>query len=143
MNRAVPRWVLGCAIAAYVFLYLPLIVVVVFSFNDSKLNAEWVGFTTAWYAKLFHNEGMLVAARNSLLIALVASIVSTVLGTIAGFTPYRFTVMRNNGVVQTVDLKNGSIIRPTGATPSPGEHVALIGYYSNGTFIANRVVLRP
>jgi len=65
------------------------------------------------------------------------------LGTVANFTPYRLTVMRRNGNVQTVDLKNGTVIRPTGATPSPGEHVALVGYYSNGTFIANRVVLRP
>ncbi len=88
--RFVPRWVTGCAIAAYVFLYLPLVVVVVFSFNDSKLNAEWVGFTTAWYGKLFRNEGMLIAARNSLLIALVTSIVSTVLGTMAGFALHRY-----------------------------------------------------
>lgn len=66
-----------------------------------------------------------------------------VLGTVAGFTPYRLTVMRRNGYVETVDLKNGTVIRPRGATPSPGERVALVGYYSNGTFIANRVILRP
>jgi hypothetical protein len=65
------------------------------------------------------------------------------LGTVSGFSPYRLTVMRRNGVVQTVDLKNGTVIYPTGATPTPGEHVALVGYYSNGTFIANRVILRP
>jgi spermidine/putrescine transport system permease protein len=88
--RIVPRWVAACAIAAYVFLYLPLVVVVVFSFNDSKLNAEWAGFTTAWYARLFRNDTMLVAARNSLLIALVTSIVATVLGTMAGFALHRY-----------------------------------------------------
>src|SRR5690242_2299765 len=64
------------------------------------------------------------------------------LGTVADFRPYRLTIMRRNGVVQTVDLKNGTVIRPTGATPAPGEHVAIVGYYSNGTFIANRVILR-
>jgi hypothetical protein len=52
------------------------------------------------------------------------------------------TVARRNGDVQTVDLKNGTVIYPTGATPTTGERVALVGYYSNGTFIANGLVLR-
>lgn len=65
------------------------------------------------------------------------------LGTVTGFSPYRLTVMRRNGIVQTVDLKHGTVIYPTGATPTPGERVALVGYYSNGTFIANRVILHP
>lgn len=65
------------------------------------------------------------------------------LGTVAAFSPYRLTVARRNGIVQTVDLKHGTIIYPTGATPTTGERVALVGYYSNGTFIANRVILRP
>ena len=64
------------------------------------------------------------------------------LGVVTDFSPYRLTVQRRDGIVQTVDLKNGTIIRPTGATPTPGERVALVGYYSNGTFIANRVILR-
>jgi spermidine/putrescine transport system permease protein len=90
MNRDVPAWVWASAAGAYLFLYLPLIVVVVFSFNDSKLNAEWVGFTTAWYGKLMQDGQMLLAARNSLLIALSASLVSTVLGTMAGFAMHRY-----------------------------------------------------
>jgi hypothetical protein len=52
------------------------------------------------------------------------------------------TVLRRNGVVQTIDLKNGTVILPTGATPTPGEKIAIVGYYSQGTFIANRVILR-
>ncbi len=74
----------------YLFLYIPLIVVVIFSFNDSKLSAEWVGFTTSWYAKLFSNAEMLAAARNSLLIALTASLAATVLGTMAGMAMHRY-----------------------------------------------------
>jgi len=81
---------IAAAIAGYAFLYIPLVIVVVYSFNDSRLNAEWVGFTLDWYDKLFHNEGMLVAAGNSLLIGLVASLVSTVLGTMAGVALYRY-----------------------------------------------------
>ena len=42
----------------------------------------------------------------------------------------------------TIDLKNGTVILPTGATPTSTQHVAVIGYYSHGTFIANRVLLR-
>ena len=80
----------AAAVAGYAFLYIPLVIVVVYSFNDSRLNAEWVGFTLGWYDKLFHNEGMLVAAGNSLLIGLVASLVSTVLGTMAGVALYRY-----------------------------------------------------
>jgi spermidine/putrescine transport system permease protein len=78
------------AAAGYAFLYVPLIIVVVYSFNNSRLNAEWVGFTLDWYDKLFHNEEMLYAAGNSLGIALVASLVSTALGTMAGVAMYRY-----------------------------------------------------
>ena len=78
------------ALVGYAFLYIPLVIVVVYSFNDSRLNAEWVGFTLDWYDKLFHNQEMLAAAGNSLLIALTASAVSTVLGTMAGVAMYRY-----------------------------------------------------
>jgi spermidine/putrescine transport system permease protein len=80
------------ALFAYAFLYLPLVIVVVYSFNDSRLNAEWVGFTFDWYRKLFANGEMLQAAGNSLLIALVASAVSTVLGTMAGLALHRYRI---------------------------------------------------
>ncbi|MFN0039554.1 MAG: ABC transporter permease [Burkholderiales bacterium] len=89
MNRR-PAWLWGAALAGYVFLYAPLVIVVVYSFNDSRLNAQWVGFTLDWYYKLFRNERMLSAAWNSLVIGLVASAVSTVLGTMAGYALHRF-----------------------------------------------------
>ena len=87
-RRPVGLWL--AAAAGYAFLYVPLVIVVVYSFNDSRLNAEWVGFTLDWYDKLFHNEEMLTAAGNSLLIALVASPVATMLGTMAGVAMYRY-----------------------------------------------------
>jgi len=80
----------AAAIAAYAFLYVPLVIVVVYSFNDSRLNAEWVGFTLDWYRRLLADDAMLGAAANSLLIAVTASAVSTVLGTMAGFAMYRY-----------------------------------------------------
>jgi len=66
------------------------VIVVVYSFNDSRLNAEWTGFTLGWYRVLFNDDQMLKAAGNSLLIALVASLVSTVLGDMAGFALHRY-----------------------------------------------------
>ena len=87
-RKPLALWV--AAGAGYAFLYIPLVIVVVYSFNNSRLNAEWVGFTLDWYDKLFHNDEMLTAAGNSLLIALTASLVSTVLGTMAGVAMYRY-----------------------------------------------------
>jgi len=83
-------WLATAAVASYVFLYAPLAIVVAYSFNDSTMNAQWVGFTLDWYRKLFRNQDMLVAARNSLVIGLTASAVATVLGTMAGYAMYRY-----------------------------------------------------
>lgn len=91
MNRRSP-WLWVAGLLAYIFLYAPLVIVVAYSFNDSRLNAEWVGFTFDWYRKLFGNEKMLKAAWNSLVIALTASGVATVLGTMAGYAMYRYKV---------------------------------------------------
>lgn len=83
-------WLWAAAALAYVFLYLPLVIVVVYSFNDSRLNAEWVGFTTKWYVKLFNNDEMITAAVNSLIIGVTSSVIATVLGTLAGIALHRF-----------------------------------------------------
>ena len=83
-------WLWAAAIVAYAFLYVPLAIVVVYSFNDSRLNAEWVGFTLDWYRKLAGDTEMLQAAANSLIIGLVASLVSTILGTMAGVAMHRY-----------------------------------------------------
>jgi hypothetical protein len=64
------------------------------------------------------------------------------LGTVGSFAPFRLTILTAQGDNMTVDLKNGTVIRPQGNTPTSGEHVAVFGYWSNGTFIANRLVLR-
>jgi hypothetical protein len=65
-----------------------------------------------------------------------------ILGTVASFAPFRLEVARRDGVVQQIDLKHGTVILPTGATPTSTQRVAVIGYYSKGTFVANRVLLR-
>ncbi|HEY3327050.1 MAG TPA: ABC transporter permease subunit [Novimethylophilus sp.] len=88
MHRSPALWT--AAILTYLFLYLPLVIVVAYSFNDSRLNAEWVGFTWHWYRVLLQDAGMLRAAANSLFIAFVASSAATVLGTMAGIAMQRY-----------------------------------------------------
>ena len=65
------------------FLYLPILVLIVFSFNESKSRGVFTGFTLDWYVKLFHNEMILSALFNTLVIAAIASVVATVIGTLA------------------------------------------------------------
>lgn len=67
----------------FIFLYAPIVTLMVLSFNASKTRAKWGGFTLKWYKELFHNEAILNALFNTLLIAFIASIVSTLIGTIA------------------------------------------------------------
>lgn len=83
-------WLWTASLAVYGFLYIPLAVVVIFSFNDSMLNAEWVGFTLDWYRKLLGDGEMLRAAANSLLIALLSSSIATALGAMAGIAMHRW-----------------------------------------------------
>ena len=71
-------------IFTFLFLYIPLIVLILYSFNDSRINVGWVGFTLKWYKVLFADKEIINAGINSLSIALVASSISVVLGTLAG-----------------------------------------------------------
>lgn len=69
----------------FLFLYAPIVMLIIFSFNDSSTMSRsiWSGFSFKWYTKLFQDSMLLDALRNTLIIALIASIVSTVLGTAA------------------------------------------------------------
>lgn len=87
------------ALAVFLFLYLPLLVVVVYSFNDSRLNAEWVGYTLKWYRELMGDDEMLKAAGNSLLVAFSSSLIATVLGTMAGIAIQRYRMRFLNFLV--------------------------------------------
>jgi spermidine/putrescine transport system permease protein len=71
------------SLAILAFLYLPLLILSLYSFNDSRINAVWTGFTFKWYAALLENDRVLEALGNSLLIASVTTVVSTVMGTLA------------------------------------------------------------
>jgi putrescine transport system permease protein len=73
----------------FVFLYLPILILVVYSFNESKLVSVWAGFSTKWYAELFRNEAMLEAAWVTLRVAVISSTMATVLGTMAAIVLVR------------------------------------------------------
>ncbi len=66
-----------------IFMYAPIVTLVVLSFNSSKSRAKWGGFTFKWYINLFDNASIMAALRNTLLIALLSAIISTVIGTAA------------------------------------------------------------
>ncbi len=74
----------------YGFLYVPVVLLVMFSFNRSKLNAVWTGFTFEWYGRLLHNGAVLDAAKNSLIVAAVSTVVATMIGTLAAVGMYRY-----------------------------------------------------
>ena len=70
-------------ILVFCFMYLPIAVMIAFSFNESKSRSNFTGFTLGWYKSLFHNEMILSALGLSLVLALVSSVIATVLGTAA------------------------------------------------------------
>jgi putrescine transport system permease protein len=73
----------------FAFLYLPLVLLVVYSFNDSRLVAVWGGFSTRWYAEIWQNEALLDAAWVTLRVAFVSATSATILGTLAAITLVR------------------------------------------------------
>lgn len=76
------------------FLYLPILLLVIYSFNSSRLVTVWGGFSTQWYVHLFSNDTMLNAAWLTVRIALLSATIATVLGTLAAITLVRYTRFR-------------------------------------------------
>ena len=70
----------------YFFLYAPILVLVVFSFNSTKSRSVWSGFTLDWYAELFQDEAIMVALRTTLLVSAVSALIAAVIGTFAAIS---------------------------------------------------------
>lgn len=94
----------------YAFLYTPIVLLVVYSFNASRLVTVWAGFSPHWYGELFHNEQMLEAAWLSLRIATVNATLSTIIGTLAALALYRSR--RFPGRSLLVALLAGPLVMP-------------------------------
>ena len=77
-------------ILGFAFLYIPIVSLIVYSFNSSRLVTVWGGFSTKWYGALLHNDQILNAAFLSLKIAAISATLAVVLGTLAGLVLARF-----------------------------------------------------
>jgi len=86
-NKALSSTVLGLG---YLFLYLPIVLLVVYSFNESKLVTVWSGFSTKWYWALLEDDELISAAWLSVRVAVLTATASVIVGTIAGFVLARF-----------------------------------------------------
>lgn len=74
----------------YLFLYLPILLVIIFSFNTSKINIVWEGFTLKWYGTFFENRPLMESLGNTLIIACVSTVVSTVIGTLGAVGLHKY-----------------------------------------------------
>jgi spermidine/putrescine transport system permease protein len=90
MNRKASWGLKLYAWAVYGFLYLPIIVLAVFSFNKNSVGTAWKGFTFQWYSQLFQNEVIASVTENTLILALSSTVISTVIGSLLGYGLYRF-----------------------------------------------------
>lgn len=83
----------------YAFLYAPVVVVMVYSFNAARFGAGWKGFTTDWYHVLWQNPLAMAALKNTLLLAVISTLIATILGTMLGYclSRYRFPGKRLTG----------------------------------------------
>jgi len=85
------RFNIVSVVLGFTFLYLPIVLLVIFSFNESKLVTVWAGFSFKWYVSLFHNQGLMDAAWVTVRVGLLAASIATVLGTMAALALTRYT----------------------------------------------------
>jgi spermidine/putrescine transport system permease protein len=96
------RFPLAVTVIVLVFFYLPIIILIVNSFNTARFSSSWQGFTLDWYAKLFHSPEIWLSVRNTLIIAVSSTTVSLVLGTAAAFALHRYAGSRLQQVHYTL-----------------------------------------
>ena len=90
LDYARKRWVRAVMLVTLIFLYLPIVTLVVFSFNDSRRNIVWNGFTLKYYEAAANNSSLIEAFANSMTIALAATVMSTAIGGVVALALYRF-----------------------------------------------------
>jgi len=94
MNRGLGWFSITSMVIGFSFLYLPILILILFSFNESKLVTVWGGFSLKWYGEMLRNEGLINAAWVTLKVAVLSSTVATVVGTMAGMVMARFGAFR-------------------------------------------------
>lgn len=96
----------------FVFLYAPIVTLMVLSFNQSKTRSKWGGFTTEWYSALFENEAIMQALYNTLFIAIVSSVVATIIGTVTCISLYNMKSRTRNTLlaINNIPMLNADIV---------------------------------
>ena len=97
VNGVLRRWTVG----VLAFLYLPIVVLVAYSFNASRLNVIWTGFTLKWYEQLWSNAPIMRALGNSLIIATVTTLASVIFGTVGAWLLHRYRY-RGESAIRTL-----------------------------------------
>jgi len=103
MSRGRNLGLTAFAVAIYAFLFAPIVVLIIFSFNNSRRTFVWKGFTLDWYPTLLANEDLLDALRITLEVAAIAVVVSTILGSLLGLGLARLR-FRGSGATETLLL---------------------------------------
>jgi putrescine transport system permease protein len=88
------RFNVTSVVLGFALLYMPILLLVIFSFNSSQLVTVWAGFSFRWYGQLFDNESLLDAAWTTLRVGVISATLATILGTLAAFTLVRHTRFR-------------------------------------------------
>lgn len=124
-------WLRIVAILTYVYIYLPIIILIIFSFNTQKINVQWEGFTFHWYQELFRDREVMIAVRNTLLVATVSTLVATVIGTLAALALQRY---RFPGYTATESILYIPVI-----IPEIVMGIALLAFFSQSSLILQKV----
>ena len=95
---ALPKWLIALVVGVYLFLHIPILALVVFSFNESKFSTEWTGFTLHWYERLLERQDILDGLKASVFVALTSTAISTVLGTLFALALGRHVFRGRRGV---------------------------------------------
>jgi len=101
MKKAFSKVYLGLV---YLFLYAPIFVLIVFSFNESKSKSHFTGFSFKWYEELFENELIMTSLVNTLVLALISSVIATVIGTAAAIGIYSMKKTSRNVIMSVTNL---------------------------------------
>lgn len=128
------------SLLVYIFLYAPIVLLIVFSFNATKSNRVWGGFSLDWYVELFHNTRLLGALRTTIILSVLAAFIATILGTAAAIGFYSMR-RRSRSIclsVNNIPLTNADII--TGVSMML-LFVFAIGVF-NGSFLSEALGIR-
>ncbi|AHB01603.1 putrescine transport system permease [Brucella ceti TE28753-12] len=92
----------------FAFLYLPIVLLVIYSFNESRLVTVWAGFSTKWYGELFRNQALMDAAWVTIRVGLLSATIATVLGTLAALALTRYTAFAGASCFQAWSMRRWS-----------------------------------